>query len=272
MKSPIGFEPISRSFTFNGSNPLEWVQPWVPPAVQNPGNSNKLVSPDTSVGALFSERKFSSKVQSSLQTWNCMKHLTNHSKGLPNALEAIREAGAAWDNLMVSVEKEQQGDTNESSLARAKEKQCPHFLNKMNATELDDNSYKLRIPCGLVQGSSVTIIGIPNGLLGNFRIDLTGEPIPGEPDPSIVLHYNVRLHGDKITEDPVIVQNTWTAARDWGDEERCPSTVPGSNNTGTKSVIGSIFRFVLWFLLIVSLLMELLLTIGSCSLHSKEKC
>ncbi|XP_034707679.1 beta-1,3-galactosyltransferase GALT1-like isoform X1 [Vitis riparia] len=230
MKSPIGFEPIQSSFIFNVSNPLEWVQPRAPPAVQNPENSNKSVSPDTFSG-LFSQRNFSSEVLSSLQTWNCMKHLTNHSRGLPNALEAIREAGAAWVNLMVSVEKEQQGDTNESSLARSKEKQCPHFLNKMNATELGDNSYKLRIPCGLVQGSSVTIIGIPNGLLGNFRIDLTGEPHPGEPDPSIILHYNVRLHGDKITEDPVIVQNTWTAAHDWGEEERCPSKVPSSNKT-----------------------------------------
>jgi beta-1,3-galactosyltransferase len=55
---------------------------------------------------------------------------------------------------------------------------------------------------------------------------LTGDSIPGEPDPPVILHYNVRLHGDKITEDPVIVQNTWTVAHDWGEEERCPS--PGS--------------------------------------------
>ncbi|KAI7981085.1 Beta-1,3-galactosyltransferase GALT1 [Camellia lanceoleosa] len=97
----------------------------------------------------------------------------------------------------------------------------------MNATGLDDGGFKLQVPCGLTQGSSITIIGIPNGLLGNFRIDLTGEPLPGEPDPPIILHYNVRLHGDKITEDPVIVQNTWTVAHDWGEEERCPSPDPG---------------------------------------------
>lgn len=79
------------------------------------------------------------------------------------------------------------------------------------------------MPCGLTQGSSITVIGIPDGLLGNFRIDLTGEPLPGEPDPPIILHYNVRLLGDKLTEDPVIVQNTWTVSHDWGEEERCPS-------------------------------------------------
>ncbi|GFP86208.1 beta-1 3-galactosyltransferase 15 [Phtheirospermum japonicum] len=96
----------------------------------------------------------------------------------------------------------------------------------MNASEVDDNGFKLRVPCGLTQGSSITFIGIPNGLLGNFRVDLTGERLPGEPDPPIILHYNVRLHGDKVTEEPVIVQNTWTIAHDWGAEERCPAPEP----------------------------------------------
>ncbi|KAG8076366.1 hypothetical protein GUJ93_ZPchr0006g45695, partial [Zizania palustris] len=72
------------------------------------------------------------------------------------------------------------------------------------------------------EGSSITIIGTPGGLLGNFKIELTGATVPGEPDPPIVLHYNVRLLGDKLTEDPVIVQNTWTIADDWGSEDRCP--------------------------------------------------
>jgi len=58
--------------------------------------------------------------------------------------------------------------------------------------------------------------------MGNFRIDLAGTTVPGEPDPPIILHYNVRLHGDKLTDYPVIVQNTWTLASDWGAEERCP--------------------------------------------------
>lgn len=129
---------------------------------------------------------------------------------------------------MTTVEDEKR-DMNKSSGGKKKEKQCPHFLSKMNATELNDTGYKLKVPCGLTQGSSVTFIGIPNGLLGNFRVDLTGEPLPGEPDPPVILHYNVRLHGDKITEDPVIVQNTWTIAHDWGDEERCPNPEPDKN-------------------------------------------
>lgn len=229
MKNPIGETVISPTFTFNTSNknPLEWLQPVVLPSVQHSEAHNQVISSDTLVYSLFVERNISDELQSSLQTWNHMKNLVNHSQALPNALEAIQEAGVAWESVIEAIHKQQDNDKVESSPQKSKAKQCPYFLNKMNATELGENGYKLRIPCGLVQGSSITIIGIPTGLLGNFRIDLVGDSVPGEPDPPILLHYNVRLSGDKITEDPVIVQNTWTASRDWGEEERCPSAGNG---------------------------------------------
>ncbi|KAF5958550.1 hypothetical protein HYC85_005775 [Camellia sinensis] len=84
------------------------------------------------------------------------------------------------------------------------------------------------------QGSAITIIGLPN-VLGNFQIDLMGEPLPEEPNPPLVLQYGVRLNGDKVTEDPVIVQNTWTAAHGWGEEERCPSAVLGNKKVDELS-------------------------------------
>lgn len=234
MKNPIGETVISPTFTFNTSNknPLEWLQPVVLPSVQHSEAHNQVISSDTLVYSLFFERNISDELQSSLQTWNHMKNLVNHSQALPNALEAIQEAGVAWESVIEAIHKQQDNDKVESSPQKSKAKQCPYFLNKMNATELGENGYKLRIPCGLVQGSSITIIGIPTGLLGNFRIDLVGDSVPGEPDPPILLHYNVRLSGDKITEDPVIVQNTWTASRDWGEEERCPSAGNGKKVEG----------------------------------------
>lgn len=234
MKNPIGETVISPTFTFNTSNknPLEWLQPVVLPSVQHSEAHNQVISSDTLVYSLFVERNISDELQSSLQTWNHMKNLVNHSQALPNALEAIQEAGVAWESVIEAIHKQQDNDKVESSPQKSKAKQCPYFLNKMNATELGENGYKLRIPCGLVQGSSITIIGIPTGLLGNFRIDLVGDSVPGEPDPPILLHYNVRLSGDKITEDPVIVQNTWTASRDWGEEERCPSAGNGKKVDG----------------------------------------
>ena len=229
MKNPISDSYLTSPFSSNSTNPLEWINAGVLPVVQNPENASQVISADSIVSSLFGLRNISDEEQQSLHTWDHLKYLINHAQVLPNALEAIKEAGIAWTSLLASVEEEKLGYTNESSVKRAKEKQCPYFLNKMNATELGSNGYKLGVPCGLTQGSSITIIGIPDGLLGNFRIDLTGEPLPGEPDPPIILHYNVRLHGDKITEDPVIVQNTWTIAHDWGEEERCPSPAPDKN-------------------------------------------
>ncbi|KAL2484647.1 Beta-1 [Abeliophyllum distichum] len=227
IKNPIEESYITSPY-LNITNPLEWINPGAPPALLNPENISQAISAKAMVFDLFGQRNLSNVEQQSLHTWIHLKHLITHAQMLPNAIEAIKEAGVAWNNLMTSFAEEKL-HMNESSLKRGKEKQCPHFLSKMNASELDDNGFQLRLPCGLTQGSSITFIGIPNGLLGNFRIDLTGESLPEEPDPPIILHYNVRLHGDKITEDPVIVQNSWTGAHDWGEEERCPSPDPEKN-------------------------------------------
>ncbi|CAL0315191.1 unnamed protein product [Lupinus luteus] len=228
MRNPVGGGYLTMPVAINGTNPLEWINPVVPPAVHNPDSDSKVISTDILISGLFASSNFSKEEQQALQTWNRLQNLLDHAQGLPNAAGAIKEAASAWNSLVSSIEEQRQGHANDSS--RTKEKQCPHFLNKMDSTELGNSSYKLQVPCGLTQGSSITVFGVPNGLLGDFRIDLTGELLPGEPDPPIILHYNVRLHGDKITEDPVIVQNSWTVAKDWGEEERCPSPTPEKVN------------------------------------------
>ncbi|GMI99237.1 galactosyltransferase1 [Hibiscus trionum] len=230
IKTPFVKNSIRRSIIVNATDTrLKWVQqPALSPAVQSPEAATRVVVVDKLVSGLFVDRNLSTEVQSSLLTWNEMKHIVNYSKGLPNAVEAVREARVAWESLMDVVAKTRRIESNESSVDH-KGKQCPYFLSKMDDADFGDKGYKLRIPCGLIQGSAITIIGIPDGLSGSFRIDLTGESVPDEPDPPIVLHYNVRLQGDKVTEDPVIVQNTWTAAHDWGQEERCPSSTVGND-------------------------------------------
>ncbi|KAJ0988295.1 hypothetical protein J5N97_006651 [Dioscorea zingiberensis] len=229
LENPLAEMSFRGSFSHNTSDHLHWLSVADPPSVQNPENGSQVISADILVSNLFTLRNFSNRELLSLQTWNHFEHLISHGQGLPHAIEAIKEAGAAWKNLMGSVEDEKlSASGNGSTRQKAKEKQCPYSIRRMNASEFVNGSFKLNIPCGLVQGSSITFIGTPDGLLGNFRIDLTGTTVPGEPDPPIVLHYNVRLHGDKITDDPVIVQNTWTAGNDWGSEERCPSPDPKS--------------------------------------------
>lgn len=227
MKSPVMEKYHVNPLYFNTTNPLDWVDT----RVVHPKNDTKLILTETIVLNLFLSWNISKEEQEALNTWNLLNYLISYEQALPNAVEAIKEAGTAWNNLMTSVEAEKIS-RNESSRVREKEKQCPHFLSKMNATELDSTGFELRIPCGLTQGSSITIIGIPGAFLGDFRIDLKGETLPGEPHPPIILHYNVRLLGDKITKEPVIVQNTWTVAHDWGEEERCPSPSPDEKKKG----------------------------------------
>lgn len=230
MENPLAERSIQSPFSHNTTDHPHWATVGDSPAVQNPDNGSRIVSEDTLVSILFSPRNLSDEELRPLQTWNHLDHLISQAGGLPHAVEAIKEASAAWESLMVSVEDEKHiVYGNDSARQKAKEKQCPYSIRRMNASEFDDGGFRLKIPCGLIQGSSITVIGTPNGLLGNFKIDLTGTTLPGEPDPPIVLHYNVRLHGDKITEDPVIVQNTWTPSTDWGAEERCPSPDPNSN-------------------------------------------
>ncbi|XP_051145851.1 beta-1,3-galactosyltransferase GALT1-like isoform X2 [Andrographis paniculata] len=224
IRNPINgssFNPLN----LNRTDPLGRVNMSAPPARSNPNNSPQVISAEVVVADFFTKRNLSKKEERALQTWNHMHYLVANPQGLPNAAEAIKEAGIAWKSLITSVEEEKM-KSNGSLPKKGNKKQCPHFISKMNTSKHDGNGFKFPVPCGLTQGSSITFIGIPNGLLGDFRVDLTGEPLPGEPDPSIILHYNVRLHGDKTTEDPIIVQNTWTVAHDWGEEERCPSPNP----------------------------------------------
>ncbi|KAJ6801235.1 beta-1,3-galactosyltransferase GALT1-like [Iris pallida] len=229
MDSPLLERAFQNSLFHNATDHLRSVNIGDPP-VQAPNNGNQVVSTDFLVSSLFTPHNLSEAEVRSLQTWNKLDHLMSQAEGLPHAVEAIKEARGAWESLMISVEDEKKIAAGNGSVShKAKEKQCPYSIRRMNASEFSDSGFKLKIPCGLVQGSSITLIGTPGGIMGNFRIDLAGTTVPGEPDSPIILHYNVRLLGDKVTEDPVIVQNTWTLAGDWGAEERCPSPDPDQN-------------------------------------------
>lgn len=216
---------VSNPLFHNASDYLRWRSEAGPPPAQNPAAGSKLISTRQIVSALFAKRNFSEEEQRSLQTWSRFRHFVDHPGGLPNAMEAIQEAASTWGSLVDEVlEEKRLGAANGTQKTR--EKQCPYSITRMELSGLNGSSFRLKIPCGLVQGSSVTVIGTPAGLLGDFRIDLMGAALPGDPEPPIVLHCNVRLMGDKNTDEPVIVQNTWTPANDWGPEERCPSAAP----------------------------------------------
>ncbi|KAJ3700564.1 hypothetical protein LUZ61_004269 [Rhynchospora tenuis] len=223
--SPLAESSLQAILHHNSSDPLLWIEVPEPPAVQEPQNASQVVSIQNLISTLISPRNLSKEEKQILHTWNHLKHLGKSADLLPQGVEAIKEAGDAWEKLMVSVQEEKLSmiANNGSGTHKGKEKQCPYSIRQMNASGLGvTDAFSVKIPCGLVQGSSLTFIGTPEGIFGEFKIDLTGSTVPGEPYTPILLHYNVRLGGDKLTEDPVIVQNTWTATDDWGSEERCP--------------------------------------------------
>ncbi|XP_057959047.1 hydroxyproline O-galactosyltransferase GALT3 isoform X2 [Malania oleifera] len=167
-----------------------------------------------------------------LLVWADMHFLLSRSDALPETAQGIREASIAWKDLLSEIEKVKASKfSNDSSNgSNAEHKDCPFSVTTFNET-VSGSGTVLDLPCGLVEGSSITVVGIPDGHRGSFQIELVGPKLPNEPKPAIILHYNVSLPGDKLTEQPVIVQNTWTIELGWGKEERCPAH--GSANIQT---------------------------------------
>jgi beta-1,3-galactosyltransferase len=207
------------------ANPLAWLSNRADASVAGPENT-QVVAVAADASSSLDTGNSSLEGLHWLDTWNHMTRLANISAGLPHATEAINDARTAWENLTTSVQ-------NASSPRTKKERLCPYSIRTMNASKSEGSNFTISIPCGLVAGSSVTVIGTPGSLSGNFWIDLVGTALPGESQKPIIVHYNVRLTGDKLTEGPVIVQNTFTASNGWGYEDRCPCKNSSNATEGT---------------------------------------
>ncbi|KAG2610636.1 hypothetical protein PVAP13_4KG203200 [Panicum virgatum] len=183
LDSPLAEKSLQYVFQQNRTAELHWLDVPNPPAIQNPQNSSEVISTKLLASNLSITRNLSDKELQSLHSWNHLRNLVSHAHILPDGVEAIKEAGVAWRELNTALAYDDSiASVNGSTQQKDKGKQCPYSIRRMNATRLGDR-FALKIPCGLIQGSSITII-----------------------------------------EDPVIVQNTWTVADDWGSEDRCPSS------------------------------------------------
>ncbi|XP_075516259.1 hydroxyproline O-galactosyltransferase GALT3 isoform X2 [Primulina tabacum] len=144
-----------------------------------------------------------------LLVWRNMRFLFTRSDALPETAQGIKEALAIWKDLLPMIEKDKAlrlGDTTANEIEN-----CPYFVKASNN--------ELEIPCGLLEDSSITLIGIPNSEKDSFQIELIGQR---ELKPPIVLQYKVFLPGENLTKEPFTIQNTWTKESGWGMEERCP--------------------------------------------------
>ncbi|XP_078163476.1 beta-1,3-galactosyltransferase GALT1-like [Carex rostrata] len=226
IENPLTEKSLRNILYRNSTETLKWTLQIAPNLPQNKINPSPFVviSTEQILANLTIPSNLTYVQLGLLHTWQILNPLLNFSNSLPKTIEAMQEAGFAWSILKNHIKNQNQGSLDGSGTD--KKEQCPYSIREMNSSRLvftNGNLFYLKIPCGMVLGSSLTVIGTPGGLYGSFKIELIGSSLPGEPDPPVVLHYNVRLLGDKVTEDPVIVQNTWTPTGEWGPEVRCPS-------------------------------------------------
>ncbi|KAG9148689.1 hypothetical protein Leryth_013383 [Lithospermum erythrorhizon] len=174
---------------------------------------------------LYNFGNFSENEAKSLLVWGKMRLLLSRSDALPETAQGIKEASISWKELKKSIEMDRI-----SKLDSVKENiTCPYMVSASNAT-MSRSGNNLEIPCGLVEDSSITVIGIPDIQQGSFQIELIGSQLPEERRPPIVLHYNVFSAGENFTKEPVIIQNSWISEAGWGNQEKCP------NHGSTESV------------------------------------
>ncbi|EYU45469.1 hypothetical protein MIMGU_mgv1a024910mg, partial [Erythranthe guttata] len=131
-----------------------------------------------------------------LLTWSQIKFLFPRSDVLPETARGIKEVFIVFKHLLRMIAKD-------------------------NAFKLGHDPLTEIIPCGLVEGSSITVIGIPDSHQDTFQIELIGAQLK-ELKPPTVLQYNVLLPGENLTKEAVTTQNTWSQEFGWGKEEKCP--------------------------------------------------
>ncbi|KAG6667907.1 hypothetical protein CIPAW_01G132800 [Carya illinoinensis] len=135
---------------------------------------------------LYASKNLSEKELKALLVWAHLRTLLSRSDALPGTAEGVKEASIAWNDLSSTIEKEK--SSKYSNTNSSKDRNCPYSVSTLDQTALN-GVVILEIPCGLVEDSSITLVGIPNGQHGSFQIEL----------------------------------NTWTSEAGWGKEEKCPA-------------------------------------------------
>ncbi|KAG6757943.1 hypothetical protein POTOM_038272 [Populus tomentosa] len=169
---------------------------------------------------LYAQNNISKDESNALVVWFQMRLLLSRSDALPETNQGIREASIAWKDLLSKIKENKAAQL--SNINRTEDKNCPYSVSTIDSTKSSGETI-LDIPCGLAEDSSISVLGIPDGHSRSFQIELLGSQLPVESNPPIILQYNVSLPGDNMTEEPFVVQNTWTQEHGWGKEERCPS-------------------------------------------------
>ncbi|KAM0071613.1 putative galactosylxylosylprotein 3-beta-galactosyltransferase [Helianthus debilis subsp. tardiflorus] len=130
---------------------------------------------------------------------------TKDTSGLEKMADEAWSLGLkAWEE----VHKNNENDTNLSSILDGKQEECPQWVS-VSGEELTKGDRIMFLPCGLAAGSSITV----------FKVELQGLKSVVAEDPPKILHLNPRLRGD-WSHQPVIEHNTCYRMQ-WGAAQRC---------------------------------------------------
>ncbi|KAG7576282.1 Concanavalin A-like lectin/glucanase domain superfamily [Arabidopsis thaliana x Arabidopsis arenosa] len=166
---------------------------------------------------LFSNKSFFGEEEDlkGLLVWSRMRPFLERPDALPETALGIEEATLAMKDLVFLINKEK-GASSSAMVSTELGRNCPDFVTAFDEDLSGLRHVLLELPCGLIEDSSVTLVGIPDEHSSSFQIQLVGSELSGETRRPIILRYNVNF------SRPSIVQNTWTEKLGWGNEVRCP--------------------------------------------------
>lgn len=201
---------ISSSAKVSGVNVTEVRRPNVKPRLINVEGLSEL----------FSSVNISKVEKKAFAVWPYLRSLLSRSDALPQTAKGVKEASVAWRELLSIIE-EQKIASNNGNANGTDGVKCPFAVSTFDKAVHSDGRL-LELPCGLIEDSSITLIGIPNGKNRSFQIVLDGAGFSHEKKAPVILHYNVYLPEENSTKEPVIIQNSWTYEVGWGREQKCP--------------------------------------------------
>jgi hydroxyproline O-galactosyltransferase 2/3/4/5/6 len=148
-------------------------------------------------------------------SWRLLRLLLLRSDALPGTAEGVLEAALAWRNLTLAVAEER----------RRARGPLGRVASCQSSVEGDPLAGSARIPCGFVEGSAVTVVGVPREGAARFVVDMVGAA--GE----VLVRVNVSL----ASAGMVVEQSSWTPEAGWGEWELCPPAGDiGSSNSSLQ--------------------------------------
>lgn len=231
------FNPASVSISISTStSPSPSRAPHVLRRRPSPSRATRVPLSSPSLSFLFSHNQ---TLHPSLVVWAHMRDLLSRPDTLPAVSDGAREASIAFKSLLASLSL-QKNSSFDSSLSD--KNSCP--------STVQGNSSRIDVPCGLVEDSAVTLVGVPIGKNGSsqFGIELIGSDLGTNKavatERPIVLSWNVSLD----PKQPVIYQNFWLPENGWGELDMCPGTRSISTNDGNKGRLPFGIFFILLLL------------------------